>query len=1026
MKRLLLLLLCCILFNTTALALPNPSAVYCDSMDGTWRLESNQDGEFGNCVIDDHVFKAWDFVRGKVGQEYSYCAKKGFDTETVREQRGEAFFEYAVCVPPGKAMPQEKIPMLKMMQDDGKFDLSAGCGAIKDEKITLKEETKLPVNEELLRTLPDSFSYKSINGSNWMTSVKNQGSCGSCWAFTAVGTIEAMYNIDNHDPNLDLNLAEEELVSNCTNKIATNGSCCGGWAAEGLRYASIYGIVDESCLEYHDGPKAYWPWDDENQGCGCDGGSNDACQSRCRYRGWQGDYYVCADNKCEDKCADASNRDWKTYNWGGSYDYYNTTDRLKLALYMYGPLAIGVCTNDNWNDPFWPWSDGYDGGILDSTCDGDANHAVILVGWEDDSGNPDGGWWIIKNSWGSDWGESGYVRLQYDNVEKFGQAFWVTQTRCDDNLTPHVSFTNAPTYTTNQQPTFQGTATSTCFDVGKVDYLILPRDHPSEDWSAPNGTAVASSPPFDDLTENIQFSPATALPDLRYTAIMRAYSDRGAFTVPENQNYWDFTVDTTAPTATIQGVNPDWNKNDTVDIHCTDTMTAAAGSGCKDEKWYYVSPINYCVPDKGSYTKSTNQTTLFIDYNSTGFLCLWVEDKAGNHGIGKSSAFKVDTTVPLVQVNNVNPSWNTLDKVDLFCFDAESDCTDIYYYYYTQSPAVGCSASTSSYTNLDTAHSINVSADHNDFLCLLAYDLAGNYAFAQSVQLHVDVNAPLATVTGISTDWTNSDQIFLTCSDAYSGCKADRWYYFTNTTNCSQNINVYTSHVTVGNITVASDNKNYTCLWVEDNVDHAGRGISSQLHVDITPPTASVTGVSPTWVSSDVVSLSCTDATAGCKATKKYYYDSDGSCSNSSADYTSSTASDSLNIGTGHHDYLCLWVEDNAGNHATAVSSQLFIDTTPPVAEAGSSISGALAGIPITANGSGSTDDVGIASYSWDFDASNGITANRVGAVSSWTYAHAGTYTVTLTVKDYAGNSATDTLVASVKEMPPVATITPV
>ena len=66
-------------------------------------------------------------------------------------------------------------------------------------------------------------------------------------------------------------------------------------------------------------------------------------------------------------------------------------------------------------------------------------------------------------------------------------------------------------------------------------------------------------------------------------------------------------------------------------------------------------------------------------------------------------------------------------------------------------------------------------------------------------------------------------------------------------------------------------------------------------------------------------------------------------------------------------------------------------------------------GSSVTFDGSASTDDKGIASYSWDFDASNGITSEATGKTATKTYTTAGTYTVTLTVTDTAGQKSTDT-----------------
>jgi len=72
---------------------------------------------------------------------------------------------------------------------------------------------------------------------------------------------------------------------------------------------------------------------------------------------------------------------------------------IQAALYQYGPLSIAV------NASIWQY---YTGGIFNQTCSTALNHAVTLVGWGF-SGTQN--YWIVKNSWGANWGESGYIRL---------------------------------------------------------------------------------------------------------------------------------------------------------------------------------------------------------------------------------------------------------------------------------------------------------------------------------------------------------------------------------------------------------------------------------------------------------------------------------------------------------------------------------------------------------------------------------------------------------------------------------------
>ncbi|MCX6552400.1 MAG: hypothetical protein NTY02_15585, partial [Acidobacteria bacterium] len=83
-----------------------------------------------------------------------------------------------------------------------------------------------------------------------------------------------------------------------------------------------------------------------------------------------------------------------------------TVDQVKNAIYTYGPVTAGVCVDNGW--------DRYSGGVYVPTsnqCDGGTDHQIILVGWDDATSS-----WILRNSWGSGWGERGYMRIQWDTT----------------------------------------------------------------------------------------------------------------------------------------------------------------------------------------------------------------------------------------------------------------------------------------------------------------------------------------------------------------------------------------------------------------------------------------------------------------------------------------------------------------------------------------------------------------------------------------------------------------------------------
>lgn len=195
-----------------------------------------------------------------------------------------------------------------------------------------------------------SFDWRNKDGQNWMTPIKNQGSCGSCWAFASASVAEAKYNIQENNPNLDINLSEQHLVSNC----CASGDCNGGAGV-----VSNCGIVDEACYPYT--------------------AVNSVCLSGL--------------------CSDYTSRTWDISNRTNfSPPTLDRDQATKAALIANGPMFVVMNANYVSN-----------GGKGYYTCSSTAvNHGVTLVGFNDV-----GGYWIIKNSWGLGWGDNGYGYIKY-------------------------------------------------------------------------------------------------------------------------------------------------------------------------------------------------------------------------------------------------------------------------------------------------------------------------------------------------------------------------------------------------------------------------------------------------------------------------------------------------------------------------------------------------------------------------------------------------------------------------------------
>ena len=204
--------------------------------------------------------------------------------------------------------------------------------------------------------LPEAFSWLDSTG---LPPIKNQGSCGSCWAFACMGVMESSIYIKDEDI---VDLSEQWAVS-CN----TYGySCDGGW----LIYEYFVDSPD-LCGQIGAVPEWAYPYQGEDLPCNCP---------------YQRDYYI------------------ESWSYVTSTPWIVDYEALKAAIMLYGPISTVV------------YSDGafsaYNGGIYNIDDDpGYIDHVVDLVGWDDNQGT--NGVWILRNSWGTGWGESGYMRIEY-------------------------------------------------------------------------------------------------------------------------------------------------------------------------------------------------------------------------------------------------------------------------------------------------------------------------------------------------------------------------------------------------------------------------------------------------------------------------------------------------------------------------------------------------------------------------------------------------------------------------------------
>lgn len=196
-------------------------------------------------------------------------------------------------------------------------------------------------------TYPGSLDWTTQGA---VTGVKDQGQCGSCWAFSTTGSMEGAIKL----AGLPLQSLSEQQLVDCGAPYGNLG-CNGGMMDRAFKYAEKYGLCSESAYPY-------------------------------KARGG-----TCVASSCE---AQAGTK------LSGYHDVTHTETALGNAIDI-GPVSVAIEADQAGFQM-------YKSGVFTGTCGKNLDHGVLAVGYGTDSGTD---YWKVKNSWGQSWGEQGYIRM---------------------------------------------------------------------------------------------------------------------------------------------------------------------------------------------------------------------------------------------------------------------------------------------------------------------------------------------------------------------------------------------------------------------------------------------------------------------------------------------------------------------------------------------------------------------------------------------------------------------------------------